>query len=154
MQITEETIKQHGQQLGVVVSNCIRERLASELKTDTVSFGNHMWIITFQTFMHKAGILRTGYMHATVGYVVAKCFFTLICDYILCCSLNLWFYCHHNNLYCRRCTCRQHTRKVFMLPARCSRALTLTINSGVCEWYSSTPIPCQYPHSPPRKWKD
>lgn len=42
MQITEETIKQHGQQLGVVVSNCIRERLASELKTDTVSFGYHI----------------------------------------------------------------------------------------------------------------
>ena len=42
MQITEETIKQHGQQLGGVVSNCIRERLASELKTDTVSFGYHI----------------------------------------------------------------------------------------------------------------
>uniref|UniRef100_A0A2N9HMM3 YbaK/aminoacyl-tRNA synthetase-associated domain-containing protein n=1 Tax=Fagus sylvatica TaxID=28930 RepID=A0A2N9HMM3_FAGSY len=35
-EITEDTIKQHGQQLGVVVSNCIRERLRSELKTDTV----------------------------------------------------------------------------------------------------------------------
>ncbi|XP_050251319.1 uncharacterized protein LOC126698258 [Quercus robur] len=37
-EITEETIKQHGQQLGGVVSNCIRERLASELKTDTTLY--------------------------------------------------------------------------------------------------------------------
>ncbi|XP_041013536.1 proline--tRNA ligase-like isoform X3 [Juglans microcarpa x Juglans regia] len=39
-EITEDTIKQHGERLGAVVSNCIRERLSAELKADTRSYLN------------------------------------------------------------------------------------------------------------------
>lgn len=36
-QITEEAIKQHGADLGMVLSNAIKGRLASELNSTTVS---------------------------------------------------------------------------------------------------------------------
>ncbi|XP_041013412.1 proline--tRNA ligase-like [Juglans microcarpa x Juglans regia] len=39
-EITEDTIKQHGERLGAVVSNCIRVRLSAELKADTRSYLN------------------------------------------------------------------------------------------------------------------
>lgn len=51
-QITEETIKQHGAQLGTVLSNSIKSRLSSELNNTTMTFKNATYTEGFHAGIH------------------------------------------------------------------------------------------------------
>ncbi|KAF3445682.1 hypothetical protein FNV43_RR10858 [Rhamnella rubrinervis] len=52
-EITEETIKEHGGQLGTVVSNIIRSRLCSELNSTTMTFRNTAYTEGFHAGRHS-----------------------------------------------------------------------------------------------------
>ncbi|KAL5558381.1 hypothetical protein UlMin_034592 [Ulmus minor] len=51
-EITEETIKQHGGQLGTILSNSIKSRLSSELNSTTMTFKNAAYTEGFHAGIH------------------------------------------------------------------------------------------------------
>ncbi|XP_015865602.1 uncharacterized protein LOC107403246 [Ziziphus jujuba] len=53
-EITEETIKEHGGQLGTVVSNIIRSRLSSDLNSTTMTFKNTAYTEGFHAGIHSS----------------------------------------------------------------------------------------------------
>lgn len=51
-QITDETVKQHGAQLGTILSNSIKGRLSSELNSTTMTFKNAAYTEGFHAGIH------------------------------------------------------------------------------------------------------